>query len=140
MAELDDLLEAPKQLKDSSLSSFPSLGRISIFAVDSFTTIDGSLPQRNALISNSSEIKLVFYGKLTIANDLLHSKPQAELKVTIGALSLITPDPEEQIITIFNIIEYPQFDPVTLKHDIALVEVIKIEIIVSGRISNYSVK
>jgi hypothetical protein len=60
--------------------------------------------------------------------------------VTIGALSLITPDPEEQIITIFNIIEYPQFDPVTLKHDIALVEVIKIEIIVSGRISNYSVK
>ena len=124
MAELDDLLEAPKQLKDSSLSSFPSLGRISIFAVDSFTTIDGSLPQRNALISNSSEIKLVFYGKLTIANDVLHSKPQAELKVTVGALSLITPHPEEQVITILEIVKFYAYDPtISTKHDIALIEV-----------------
>ena len=60
--------------------------------------------------------------------------------MAIGALSLVTPDPEEQIITILNIVEFPQFDPVTLKHDIALVEVIKIEIIVFARISNYSVK
>jgi hypothetical protein len=59
--------------------------------------------------------------------------------VAIGALSLVTPDPEEQIITILNIVEFPQFDPVTLKHDIALVEV-QIEIIVFARISNYSVK
>ena len=51
MAEQDDLLEVPKQLQDSSLSLFPSLGGISTFAVDSFTTIDGSLPQRNAFMS-----------------------------------------------------------------------------------------
>jgi hypothetical protein len=62
MAELDDLLEAPKQLKDSSLSSFPSLGRISTFAADSSTTIDGSLPQQNAFMSNAAKIKLVFIG------------------------------------------------------------------------------
>ena len=62
MAELDDLLEAPKQLKDSSLSSFLSPGGINTFAADSFTTIDGSLPQRNAFISISTEIKLVFIG------------------------------------------------------------------------------
>jgi hypothetical protein len=55
---------------------------------------------------------------------VLHSKPQAELKVTIGALSLITPDPEEQIITILEIVEFYAYDPtVSTKHDIALIEV-----------------
>jgi hypothetical protein len=54
---------------------------------------------------------------------LLHRKNQGELKVTIGALSLITPDPEEQIITILTIVEFSQFDPVSLMHNIALIQV-----------------
>jgi hypothetical protein len=45
------------------------------------------------------------------------------LKVTIGALSLITPDPEEQIITILSIVEFDLYDPLSLKHDIALIQV-----------------
>ncbi len=52
-----------------------------------------------------------------------HSKNKADLKVTVGALSLITPDPEEQIITVFGINPYPTFEPVTKLHDIALLEV-----------------
>jgi hypothetical protein len=55
---------------------------------------------------------------------VLRSKTQTELKVTVGALSLITPDPEEQIITILDIVEFYLYDPtVSTKHDIALIEV-----------------
>jgi hypothetical protein len=46
--------------------------------------------------------------------------------VTIGTLSLIVPDPEEQIISVYNIVEFSQFDPVSLKHDIALIQVFDI--------------
>ena len=46
--------------------------------------------------------------------------------VTIGQLSLITLDPKEQLISVNNIIEFSQFDPVSLKHDIALIEVFTI--------------
>ncbi|EFX81483.1 hypothetical protein DAPPUDRAFT_224278 [Daphnia pulex] len=52
----------------------------------------------------------------------VHGKPQDELKITIGALSLITPDPEEQIITILSIVEFYQYDPINHKHDIALIQ------------------
>jgi len=53
----------------------------------------------------------------------VHNKTQTELKVTVGALSLITPDPEEQIITILDIVEFYLYDPtVSTKHDIALIE------------------
>jgi hypothetical protein len=45
------------------------------------------------------------------------------LKVTIGALSLITPDPEEQIITILEIVPFYQYEPTNQKHDIALIQV-----------------
>ena len=46
------------------------------------------------------------------------------MKVTVGALSLITPDPEEQIITILTIEEFYLYDPlVSSKHDIALIQV-----------------
>lgn len=44
------------------------------------------------------------------------------VKVTIGALSLITPDPEEQIITVFSNVTYSGYDPTTKLHDIALIE------------------
>jgi hypothetical protein len=53
MPEQDDLLEVPKQLQESTPSSFPSLGKISTFAVDSFTTTDGSLQQPNASMGNA---------------------------------------------------------------------------------------
>ncbi|XP_032798197.2 trypsin-4 [Daphnia magna] len=49
-------------------------------------------------------------------------KPIEELKVTVGSLSLITPDPEEQIITILNIVKFDQYEATTQKHDIALIE------------------
>ncbi|XP_059350834.1 complement factor D-like isoform X2 [Daphnia carinata] len=49
-------------------------------------------------------------------------KPQADLKVTVGALSLITPDPEEQIITILSIVLFELYEEATQKHDIALIE------------------
>ncbi|KAI9556745.1 hypothetical protein GHT06_016536 [Daphnia sinensis] len=49
-------------------------------------------------------------------------KPMAELKVTVGALSLITPDPEEQVITFLDMVPFPQYEEATQKHDIALIE------------------
>jgi len=53
----------------------------------------------------------------------VYDKPQTELKVTVGALSLITPDPEEQIITILTIEKFSLYDPlVSSKHDIALIQ------------------
>jgi hypothetical protein len=54
---------------------------------------------------------------------LLHRKNQSEFKVVVGALSLITPDPEEQIIGVYQLIEFSQFDPVSLMHNIALIQV-----------------
>lgn len=56
-------------------------------------------------------------------NKLFYRKPIEELKVTVGSLSLITPDPEEQIITILNIVKFDQYEATTQKHDIALIEV-----------------
>ena len=44
--------------------------------------------------------------------------------MTIGSLSLITPDPEEQIITVFDIVQYPDYNPLNKLNDIALIEVI----------------
>jgi len=61
MAELDDLLEEPKQLQGSSLSSFPSLGWISTFVVDSFTTTGGSSPQQNAFMGNAAILIRIIY-------------------------------------------------------------------------------
>ncbi|EFX81484.1 hypothetical protein DAPPUDRAFT_230857 [Daphnia pulex] len=47
---------------------------------------------------------------------------KADIKVTVGALSLITPDPEEQIIEVFSNITFSGYDRVTKLHDIALIE------------------
>lgn len=52
-----------------------------------------------------------------------YRKPKEELKVTIGALSLITPEPEEQIITILDMVVFDLYEEATQKHDIALIEV-----------------
>jgi hypothetical protein len=54
---------------------------------------------------------------------LLHRKNPGELKVTIGTLSLVIPDPGEQLITVYKIVVFSQFDPVSLKHNIALIKV-----------------
>jgi hypothetical protein len=54
---------------------------------------------------------------------LLHRKNQSEFKVVVGALSLITPDPEEQRIAVYKIVLFSQFNPVSLKHNIALIQV-----------------
>ncbi|EFX81486.1 hypothetical protein DAPPUDRAFT_102473 [Daphnia pulex] len=51
----------------------------------------------------------------------VHGENQSEFKVVIGALSLIIPDPGEQIITVTDFVVFNQFDPVSMKHDIALV-------------------
>lgn len=52
-----------------------------------------------------------------------YRKSHTELNVTIGACSLITPEPEEQSINIADLILFADFDPVSLNHDIALIEV-----------------
>jgi hypothetical protein len=52
-----------------------------------------------------------------------NSERKAEVKVTVGALSLITPDPEEQIIEVFSNVTYPGYNRDTKLHDIALIEV-----------------
>jgi hypothetical protein len=54
---------------------------------------------------------------------ITYRKNQSEFKVIIGALSLIIPDPAEQKITVSDFVVFNQFDPVSLKHDIALVRV-----------------
>ncbi|XP_046639647.1 complement factor D-like isoform X3 [Daphnia pulicaria] len=61
-------------------------------------------------------------GWVVTAAECVHGKNQGELKVTIGALSLITPDPGEQIISVYKLIEFSQFDPVSLIHNIALIQ------------------
>lgn len=43
--------------------------------------------------------------------------------VIVGALSLITPDPEEQKIEVFSNVTYPGYNRDTKLHDIALIEV-----------------
>jgi len=54
---------------------------------------------------------------------LNNSELKADIKVTVGALSLITPDPEEQIIEVFSNVTFAGYDRVTKLHDIALIEV-----------------
>ncbi len=61
---------------------------------------------------------------ISYLNDsLLRRKNQSEFKVVVGALSLIIPEPAEQKITVSEFVVHNQFDPVSLKHDIALVRV-----------------
>lgn len=55
----------------------------------------------------------------------MYSKVKEQLKVTVGALSLITPDPEEQIISVFSIVIYNDYVSTNKLHDIALIEVFK---------------
>ena len=43
--------------------------------------------------------------------------------VIVGALSLITPDPEEQKIEVFSNVTFPGYNRDTKLHDIALIEV-----------------
>lgn len=66
-------------------------------------------------------MQIVFH----IFNDALlrTRKNQSEFKVVVGALSLIIPDPAEQKITVSDFVVFNQFDPVSLKNDIALVRV-----------------
>lgn len=52
-----------------------------------------------------------------------HRKPKEELKITVGDLSLITLEPEEQTFTVFDMVYFPQYDSMTQKHDISLIEV-----------------
>jgi hypothetical protein len=54
---------------------------------------------------------------------LLRRKNQSEFKVVVGALSLIIPDPGEKIIPVIDFVVFNQFEPVSMKHDIALVRV-----------------
>ncbi|KAI9556744.1 hypothetical protein GHT06_016535 [Daphnia sinensis] len=55
----------------------------------------------------------------------IYGKPKEELTVLVGAVSLITPDPGEQLIGVFDTVYFPQYDVVTQKHDIALIELSK---------------
>lgn len=54
---------------------------------------------------------------------LLTSVPVNQLNVVAGELSLISPDPDEQIIPVRQYQTYDKYDPVTKLHDIAIVEV-----------------
>ncbi|EFX81487.1 hypothetical protein DAPPUDRAFT_224273 [Daphnia pulex] len=56
------------------------------------------------------------------AAECVHGKNPGELKVTIGTLSLVIPDPGEQLIGVYKLIVFSQFDPVSLKHNIALIK------------------
>lgn len=47
---------------------------------------------------------------------------KADMVVIVGALSLITPDPEEQKIEVFSNVTYPGYNRDTKLHDIALIE------------------
>lgn len=47
-----------------------------------------------------------------------------EVKVTVGSLSLITPDPEEQVIKILSNKTHDKYDPATKLNDLALLQVI----------------
>ena len=53
----------------------------------------------------------------------MHRKNITTLKVTIGASSLITPEPYAQIISVFAITLYPAFDAVNKVHDLAIIQV-----------------
>ncbi|XP_057373941.1 complement factor D-like [Daphnia carinata] len=55
----------------------------------------------------------------------IYGKPKEEFKVLVGALSFVTPDPGEQSIGVFDMVYFPQYDDVTQKHDVALIEVSK---------------
>ncbi|XP_046439165.1 complement factor D-like isoform X2 [Daphnia pulex] len=61
-------------------------------------------------------------GWVVTAAECVHGKNQGDLKITIGALSLITPNPGEQVIGVYKLIEFSQFDPVSLMHNIALIQ------------------
>ena len=52
--------------------------------------------------------------------------------MTIGSLSLITPDPEEQIISVFNMVVYSDYNATNKLHDIALIEVLW-QLLLKGR-------
>ncbi|KAK4015569.1 hypothetical protein OUZ56_030543 [Daphnia magna] len=52
----------------------------------------------------------------------IFGKPKEELKITVGDLSLITLEPEEQTFTVFDMVYFPQYDSMTQKHDIGLIE------------------
>lgn len=55
--------------------------------------------------------------------EIRRRKSHRELNVTIGAGSLITPEPEEQSISIADLITFNGFNQASLIHDIALIEV-----------------
>ena len=46
-----------------------------------------------------------------------------EVKVTVGSLSLITPDSEEQVIKVLSNLTHDKYDPLTKLNDIALLQV-----------------
>ncbi|XP_059350835.1 complement factor D-like [Daphnia carinata] len=58
---------------------------------------------------------------VTAASCVMGKSPR-DLNITIGACSLITPEPEEQSISIADLVPYSGFNPASVTHDIALIE------------------
>lgn len=59
--------------------------------------------------------------KVTFA--ILTRKSILELNVVAGQLNLVNPDVNEQIMDIYTITAYPEYDTTNKRHDIALIRV-----------------
>ncbi len=67
----------------------------------------------NIFVGNTERNDYVYHCRRTIPS----------LKVKVGAISLITPEPQEQNINVLSVVPYPTYDAVSKIHDLAIVQV-----------------